>query len=73
MQKKEEKIRVDKEKCKGCMLCINVCPLKLMQDSGKVNSKGLNYVYVKDPETCTRCGMCVMVCPDCAIEIKKKV
>ncbi len=68
---KEEKIRIDKERCKGCMLCIKVCPLKMLKASGKVNSKGLNYVCVEDPEKCTGCGMCMIVCPDCAIEIKK--
>ncbi|MCK5451412.1 MAG: 4Fe-4S binding protein [Candidatus Omnitrophica bacterium] len=67
----ENKINIDKEKCKGCMLCIGVCPMKILKASGKVNSRGLEYVEVENPEKCTGCGMCVMVCPDCAIVIKR--
>lgn len=70
--KKEKRpyIRVDKEKCKGCMLCIRVCPHGVLQDPGSFNKKGLRYVAVKHPEKCTGCGLCYIICPDSGIEIR---
>jgi 2-oxoglutarate ferredoxin oxidoreductase subunit delta len=68
-KKKEERIRINSEQCKGCMLCVEVCPLKLLEKADGVNSKGLSYVRVKDPEKCISCGLCAVMCPDCVIEI----
>ena len=64
-------IIIDKEKCKGCMLCINVCPQKILAKAKDVNSKGLEYVKVVDPEKCTGCGLCYTMCPDSVIEISE--
>jgi len=62
--------KIDAEKCKGCMLCIKVCPQKAIKASGKVNKKGQQYVFMANPEKCTGCGLCFMMCPDSAIEIE---
>ncbi len=66
-----KKIIVDNERCKGCMLCIPVCPQGILKMSDEVNKKGWQYVKVADVNKCTGCGLCVMMCPDCAIEIKE--
>ena len=71
MAKKEEKLTIDKERCKGCMLCIKACPQGVLEASSKVNKRGLHYVAIKDIDKCTKCTLCAMVCPDCAIEIKE--
>mgnify|MGYP006306007543 CR=1 FL=1 len=73
--KKNNSIKIDKERCKGCVLCVAVCPLHWLKVSDKVNKKGLRYVEITDPSRCTGCGMCFIMCPDNAIEInaeKKK-
>jgi 2-oxoglutarate ferredoxin oxidoreductase subunit delta len=62
-------LRIDKEKCKGCKLCIEVCPQKVLGMDGGVNKKGIQYISVQYPDRCTKCGLCALVCPDCAIEI----
>lgn len=31
---------IDEERCKGCGLCINACPKKVLSFSKKFNSKG---------------------------------
>ena len=69
MQKTGEKLKIDKERCKGCMLCIEACPQKILKISDEVNKKGMRYVLLADASKCTGCGMCVIMCPDCAIEI----
>lgn len=70
--KKKYKVIIDKEKCKGCMLCIGVCPVNILESTEGINKSGMKYVLVIDQEKCTGCTMCAVVCPDCAIEIEEE-
>ncbi|MFH1798902.1 MAG: 4Fe-4S binding protein [Candidatus Omnitrophota bacterium] len=63
------KLHIDKEKCKGCMLCIGVCPVKILKISDEINSRGKRHVIISRPDKCTGCALCAIICPDCAIEI----
>ncbi len=72
MKKQKVTIRIDKEKCKGCVLCVEVCPVKSLEIGAKANKKGLRSAAMTDPSKCTGCGLCALVCPDCAIEIEVK-
>ena len=69
MGEKTIKITIDKDKCKGCVLCIKACPQNTLKMSKKVNKRGQQYAEVTLPEKCTGCGICVTMCPDSAIEI----
>lgn len=69
---KKIKIKIDKEKCKGCMFCVDVCPQKVLEVSKEVNKRGQQYVVVKLPEKCTGCGLCYVMCPDCGIKIEEE-
>ncbi|MGD2278822.1 MAG: 4Fe-4S binding protein [Candidatus Omnitrophota bacterium] len=69
---KKLKLMIDKERCKGCLLCINVCPQKALGLSTAVNKKGNRYVILKHPDKCTCCGLCAIICPDTAIEIAEE-
>ncbi len=66
---KKRKIKVDKEKCKGCFLCVEVCPRGVLEMSEEFNKKGMPVVRVKHIDKCTGCGLCYIMCPDCALEI----
>ena len=55
---------VDKEKCIGCGMCINSCPVNAI----KFGTDGKAEI---DPGICVKCGTCERVCPMNAIEIKK--
>lgn len=68
--KKKIHLKIDKERCKGCLFCIGVCPQKILEVSKDINERGVQYAVLKDPEKCTGCGMCAIMCPDCAIEIE---
>jgi 2-oxoglutarate ferredoxin oxidoreductase subunit delta len=61
-------IKIDKNKCKACYLCIDVCPKKLIKIGTGANSLGNFPVEFQDPENqCLGCAICAMRCPDLAI------
>ena len=67
------KITVKSNYCKGCELCIDACPKKIIKASAKINAKGYHYAEVeeKDQAACIACKMCYDICPDVAITIEK--
>lgn len=53
--------QVNTNKCTGCGLCVNVCPvdsITIENDKAKI-----------DKDTCISCGACVSECPNEAITI----
>lgn len=60
---------VDRERCKGCSLCIVVCPFGALELSGEYNSSGYPVATIAHPEKCTGCALCAQTCPDVAIEV----
>ncbi|MCK4647947.1 ferredoxin family protein [bacterium] len=65
------KIVIDEERCKGCGLCIPVCPKNLIIMSKRLNSKGYHPAEQVREGECTACGLCYLICPDVAIEVWK--
>ena len=64
-------IIIDAERCKGCRLCISVCPKEIIGLASHINEKGYLPAVVleeKAPE-CTGCTVCAMMCPDTAISV----
>ena len=54
-------VLIDQEKCNGCGLCVDACPLQaisLENDKAKV-----------DKDACTECGQCVDECPNKAVSV----
>lgn len=64
------KIKINAERCKGCMLCAGFCAFGVIGPSGKLNKKGFSYVAVVSPDKCKGCGLCAIMCPECCIEIE---
>lgn len=60
---------IDTERCKGCGLCIDVCPKKVLEFTERVNAKGHFPARQGRPEDCIHCTLCCVVCPDVAISI----
>jgi 2-oxoglutarate ferredoxin oxidoreductase subunit delta len=67
------KVVFDSERCKGCELCVNVCPVHIIELSKELNSKGYNYSQIKNgsDDKCIACGFCGMTCPDFVIKVEK--
>lgn len=64
---------IDEILCKGCELCVSVCPKKIIElNRQKINAKGYNPAYVTDMTQCTACAMCAAICPDSAIKVEKR-
>jgi len=66
------KVVIDKDRCKGCGLCIAACPNQVLAFSGELNKNGYNVVYMEDPEACVGCAFCAQTCPDIAIEVYRE-
>lgn len=64
-------IVVDKEKCKGCGLCVAACPAKVLDLAKEVNGKGYHHSQMVNPEACIGCASCGLVCPDAVITVYK--
>jgi len=66
-------IKIDQERCKGCALCVEFCPKKVIFLSNKLNQKGYFVAEFKEnPETeCTGCVTCAIMCPEVAVEVYK--
>lgn len=63
------KVEIDEQRCKGCSLCIEACPRKVLALSKDPNSKGYYFAMSVVPEQCTGCTMCAQMCPDTAIKV----
>jgi len=66
------KVIIDRELCKGCGLCIRVCPEQILKFDENLNSKGFSPVKCINEEKCIGCTMCAQICPDIVFEIYKK-
>ena len=56
-------LKVDEEECKGCGLCIEACPPKVIAMSERLNHFGYRTAFYAGAG-CTGCGICFMACPE---------
>ena len=63
------KVVIDLKHCKGCRLCVSVCPKKIIEMSKGLGPRGANAAQVTDASKCSGCLNCAVICPDAAIEI----
>jgi len=66
------KIKINKNECKGCQLCILYCPKKILVQDKELNIRGVFSAVVKDKsKECTSCQSCVLICPENGIIVYK--
>ncbi len=63
-------VEIDTDLCKGCHLCIEVCPQKVLQVSKVLNSQSYYSAEFNDVDgKCKGCALCAIVCPEAVIEV----
>jgi 2-oxoglutarate ferredoxin oxidoreductase subunit delta len=63
------RVTVDRERCKGCGLCVSNCPQRVLELSKEINLKGYFFSSAVNQPRCIGCRVCGIVCPDVAIEV----
>lgn len=66
------KVTFDRDRCKGCELCVSVCPKHIIAiDKDTINRKGYHPAGVTDIKLCIACASCAKICPDSIITVEK--
>ena len=60
-----EPLDIAVDRCKGCGLCVEVCPKGILElDGSTVNELGYHPIRLTHAAACTSCALCARVCPD---------
>ncbi len=62
MTKRRAKVGIHEAWCKGCGICVALCPLNIL----RLNDE--NKAYVEN-DVCNGCRLCERLCPDFALDI----
>ena len=66
------KVTFREDRCKGCKLCVSVCPKKIVIiREDKLNAKGFHPAGVDEMDKCIGCASCATMCPDCVITVER--
>lgn len=58
--------------CKGCELCISVCPQEVLKlDEQRLTPGGYHPAHIYK-DGCTGCAVCALMCPDAAITVYRE-
>ena len=70
--KKRFRVLFDRDKCKGCGLCVPACPKNIIALSKThINAKGYYPAEVAEMDKCIGCASCARMCPDCVITVER--
>lgn len=66
-------VTIDRERCKGCALCVQFCPKGLLRMETSYNSRGYRPVQLCDEQAqCTGCAVCALMCPDVVFTVYRQ-
>lgn len=66
------RVIIDIDMCKGCELCVSVCPKKILElDEHNINLGGYNPAKCINESECIACVSCARMCPEVAITVEK--
>ncbi|UCZ52778.1 4Fe-4S binding protein [Bacillus shivajii] len=63
------RVYFEEDYCKGCSLCISVCPQEIIHLADRMNNKGYRPTEVLEQDKCTSCTACARICPDAVITV----
>ena len=69
------RIVIDEALCKGCALCLSVCPKDLIHlATDRFTPRGYRPAELVDLQNeCTGCAICAVICPEAAIRVYRWV
>ena len=76
IEKKKGNLVILPSRCKGCSLCVDVCPKQVLALEGRSTATAFRTVTAVHPDKCILCRKCEYSCPDFAIyatKDKKKI
>ena len=56
-------VRISSTECKGCGLCIEACPPRVIHLRDEMNPSGYRTAFYAG-SGCTACGICYLACPE---------
>lgn len=65
------KITIDRDRCKGCGLCVDICPRQVLALDNHLNAKGYTPANPVQMDKCIACALCARMCPDVAITVER--
>jgi len=65
-------IVIDRRLCKGCGICIEFCPKKVLVMGDEMDERGIRIPHARREQDCSFCGLCELYCPDFAICARRK-
>ncbi len=64
------RVQIREARCKGCELCVAVCPQECLVTAKALNARGVHAArFDESYGECRGCMNCVLICPDLAIEV----
>jgi 2-oxoglutarate ferredoxin oxidoreductase subunit delta len=70
-------LKIDEKYCKGCNICVAICPAKVYTEGKEVSVRGYIVPLISNPQKCVdaergpgekkKCELCIYACPDQAI------
>ncbi|MDR3290651.1 MAG: 4Fe-4S binding protein [Methanobrevibacter sp.] len=65
-------IQINPDLCKGCYICIEICPKSVYVISNVANKKDIKIPAPENEKDCITCHLCELECPDQAIYVEDK-
>jgi 2-oxoglutarate ferredoxin oxidoreductase subunit delta len=67
-------VLIQTDRCKGCALCVGVCPQHVLRLGEGYNARGYHPVELDESAgSCTGCAICALMCPDVVFTVLRGV
>lgn len=66
-KEKKKALGLQFDRCKGCGICIEICPRKILAEGKKLNTRVQYPPELVEGGICTFCRECELICPDFAM------